>query len=134
METLISSSSSSSIKDGSLDLSDSDSSENEFLSNVHLSRTAFKMYVSLDFLFLLHSLSNQAEKYSVSFVSDDDVLVVRRLLSLSGPCIKIPRTILCERRNKQKFENSPENVSFGVSCCVWLWCGMIMLCVCDNND
>ena len=99
METLISSSSSSSIKDGSLDLSDSDSSENEFLSNVHLSRTAFKMYVSLDFLFLLHSLSNQAEKYSVSFVSDDDVLVVRRLLSLSGPCIKIPLTIVLVRGN-----------------------------------
>mgnify|MGYP004317278205 FL=1 len=120
METLISSSSSSSIKDGSLDLSDSESSENEFLSNVHLSRTAFKMYVSLDFLFLLHSLSNQAEKYSVSFVSDDDVLVVRRLLSLSGPCIKIPRTILCERRNKQKFENSSENVSFVLLCVVMM--------------
>ena len=120
METLISSSSSSSIKDGSLDLSDSESSEKEFLSNVHLSRTAFKMYVSLDFLFLLHSLSNQAEKYSVSFVSDDDVLVVRRLLSLSGPCIKIPRTILCERRNKQKFENSSENVSFVLLCVVMM--------------
>ena len=99
METFISSSSSSSIKDGSLDLSDSDSSENEFLSNVHLSRTAFRTYVSLDFLFLLHSLSNQAEKYKVSVVVSDDDGVVRRLLSLSGPCIKIPLTIVLVRGN-----------------------------------